>query len=325
MLDMKYWAWTEVDKKAPTEELKRKYGKLIARGLNGVFLGGGIDDREFEIVRASGLELHAWMWTLNRNDRWIREHHPEWYMVSRSGKSSLDHPPYVDYYRWLSPVIPGVQEFLKQKVDELATHPAVSGVHLDYIRYPDVILPPGLWKRYGLDQTKELPDYDFCYGEQSRGAFGKLTGRDPIEIDDPSSDQQWKRFRYDSVTYLVQQLAKVVRRHGKKITAAVFPTPRLARKICRQDWDRWPLDAACPMLYHGFYNETLNWIGECVKEDVGLVTYPIYAGLYLPDFHKPGELVKAIQICKANGASGISLFGTMEDRFWPPFVKATKS
>ena len=219
----KYYVWTGLNKKATADELKARYTSLKSHGITGVFLGGGIDDREFDAVKEAGLELHSWMWTTNRGDKWIMDNHPDWYMVSRTGKSCFDHPPYVDYYRWVSPLIPGVQDYLKDKVDELASHKAVDGVHLDYVRYPDVILPRALWAKYGLDQTTELPDYDFDYGKHARDAFKAETGRDPMEIKDPANDQEWLHFRYDSVTLLVIQLAEVAWKRKKKITAAVFP------------------------------------------------------------------------------------------------------
>ena len=46
---------------------------------------------------------------------------------------------------------------------------AVDGVHLDYVRHCDVILPRGLWERYDLVQDIEHPEFDFCYcGGSSR-------------------------------------------------------------------------------------------------------------------------------------------------------------
>lgn len=318
---MKYWVWTDIDGAATDAARKAKYQSLKSHGIDGVFLGGGVNDREFAIVKECGLELHTWMWTTNRGDNWVRENHPDWYQVSRSGKSCFDKPPYVDYYRWLSPVIPGVQSYLEDKVAELARHEAVSGVHLDYVRYPDVILPRGLWAHYGLDQTEELPDYDFCYSEHTRAAFKRHCGRDPLEIADPSHDTEWLHFRYDSVTNLVRKLAKVAHGHGKKITAAVFPTPRLARKICRQDWDKWPLDAACPMIYHGFYLEPVEWIGDMVLENIQTSRIPILAGLYMPDFHSPAEFAKGLKLIRAKGGSGVSLFGGVGDAYWQEFEK----
>ena len=318
----KYWAWVGIDNNASTAELVAKYKKYHDHGIGAIFLEGGIDEREFDVIKQAGLELHSWMWTTNRRDTWIRENHPDWYQVSRTGKSCFDKPPYVDYYRWVSPVIPGVQSYLKEKADELASHPATSGVHLDYVRYPDVILPKALWKHYNLDQTEELPDYDFCYGEHTRKAFKDLTGRDPLEIKDPAHDQEWLHFRYDSVTHLVKQLATVVHARNKTITAAVFPTPSMARKICRQDWDKWPLDGVCPMTYNSFYDAGIDWIGDCMLENIQAVQFPVYAGLYMPDMHDPSDFKKAIDLVHRKGGSGISLFGGVSDAHWKVFQEA---
>lgn len=318
----KYFVWTDVDSKATDAALKAKYRKLKGHGLTGVFLGGAPDDREYAIVKEAGLELHTWMWTTNRGDEWIMKNHPDWYQVSRSGKSCFDKPPYVSYYRWISPVIPGVQSYLKDRVAELAARPTVDGVHLDYVRYPDVILPRGLWAKYGLDQSEELSDYDFCYSPHTRKAFKAATGRDPLEIENPASDQEWLHFRYDSVTKLVQMLAKVAHGHGKLITAAVFPTPRLARTICRQAWEQWPLDAACPMIYNSFYLEPVDWIGEMVLENVHAAAFPIYAGVYMPDLGKVEDFKKAIALAHKRGAAGLSFFGGLSDEHWAAFEAA---
>lgn len=317
----KYWAWTEIDRNATASELKAKYAKYHSHGIDAILLGGGIDEREFDIVKGAGLELHCWMWTTNRGDSWIREHHPDWYQVSRTGKSCFDQPPYVNYYRWVSPVIAGVRQYIKEQADQLASHAAVSGVHLDYVRYPDVILPRGLWKKYNLDQTEELPDYDFCYSEHTRSAFKAFCGRDPLEIKDPAHDQQWLHFRYDSVTKLVKELAADVKRRGKTLSAAVFPTPSLARTICRQDWDKWPLDAVCPMTYSSFYEAGVEWIGDCMLENIHAVTFPVFAGLYMPDMTDADTFRKAIEVVHHNGGSGVSLFGGVSDPYWEVFAE----
>jgi hypothetical protein len=319
----KYWAWVSIDKSASSGDLRTKFAKYKKHGIDAILLEGGIDEREFEIIKEAGLELHSWMWTTNRRDQWIHDNHPEWYQVSRSGKSCFDQPPYVPYYKWVSPANPEVQRYLVEKADELASHPAIAGVHLDYVRYPDVILPKGLWKKYGLDQSEELPDYDFCYSEGTRQAFKELFGRDPLEIKDPAHDQEWLHFRYDSVTRVVKQLADVVKARHKLLTAAVFPTPSMARKICRQDWDKWPLDAVLPMTYSSFYEERVDWIGKCMLENIHAVTFPVYAGLYMPDLQRPEDFQNAIEVTHKNGGSGTSLFGNVSDECWRVFEETT--
>lgn len=321
MSPRKYWIWTGPSKSASTSALKEKYTKLAGNGITGVFLEHGVYEPECEAIKAAGLEMHSWMWTTNRGDQWIRDNHPEWFQVSRSGKSCFDHPPYVDYYRWVSPTIPAVVEYLAEKVHELASNPLVDGVHLDYVRYPDVILPKALWKKYGLDQTEELADYDFDYSPACRKAYKDLYGEDPLEMKDPAHNQTWLHFRYDSVTKLVNRLVETSHNAKKPVTAAVFPTPSQARKICRQDWDKWPLDAVCPMIYNSFYDQGIDWIGDCMRENIGAVKIPIYAGLYLPDF-KPGELEMAVKVALRRGASGVSLFGGLSEEQWKEFAKA---
>lgn len=318
----KVFVWTgAVDAKKSTAEVEAHYKELRSKGVDGVFLSG-LTPRDIDAIRVAGMEAHIWMWTTNRGDAWIRENHPDWYMVSRSGKSCFDKPPYVDYYRWVSPVIPGVRTFLEEKVDQIASHEGVSGVHLDYVRYPDVILPKALWKTYGLDQTEELPDYDFCYSTHTREAFKKVSGRDPMEIADPAHDAEWLHFRYDSITQLVEALVKVAHARSKPCSAAVFPTPRMARTICRQAWDRWPLDFVAPMIYHSFYDEGISWVGDCVLENVHAVPIPVLAGLYMPAFDSAEGFTEALRLVRKRGGAGVSLFGGVGDAYWKALEQA---
>jgi len=202
-----------------------------------------------------------------------------------------------------------VREYLRGVVDELAAHPGVAGVHLDYIRHPDVILPVALWPKYNLVQDREYPEFDFCYCEVCRARFRAESGTDPFDLPDPTADQAWREFRWRSVTGVVSTLSQAVRARGKVITAAVFPTPAIARRLVRQAWEQWPLDAVFPMIYHGFYNEPVEWVGEAAREGVRALPpdEPLHAGLYLPDLSPP-DLARAVGLARQAGASGVSLF-----------------
>lgn len=54
-------------------------------------------------------------------------------------------------------------------------------------------------------------------------------------------------------TLLIAQLKQL--KSMVKVTAAVFPTPEVARRNVRQDWVNWNLTGVFPMVYHGFYKE----------------------------------------------------------------------
>lgn len=217
----------------------------------------------------------------------------------------------MQYYRWLCPSRPEVQDYLTSTVNDILTKDYVDGIHLDYVRYCDVILPVNLWDKYKIEQTKELPEYDFCYCEVCQAKFKEQYGKDIKAIQYPEASLSWRLFRYGNIIRVVNAVSAVAHQHKKTITAAVFPTPEVARRNVRQDWTNFKLDGVCPMIYHGFYKESVSWIGDAVAEGIHVLNgkFPLYAGLYLSDFNNDEEVRSGIQYALKNGASGVSFFG----------------
>lgn len=308
-----FWLWARPNDSESESTLKKRYQSYREAGVRGIFFEN-YSKKHFQIAKEYGLETHRWMWTMNRGEKELLEKHPEYYAVSRSGKSCATHPPYVGYYRFLCPSHPDVPKYLEEKAREQLEKEDVDGLHLDYIRYPDVVLPINLWENYQLDQSTELADYDFCYSKFSKDAFLKETGIDIDKVERQDQNLSWRSFRYRQITKVVNQICLAAKDYKKPVTAAVFPTPDLARRIVRQDWPNWNLSAVFPMIYHGFYKEPIHWIGTAVSEGVTALNnkYPLYAGLYLPDFKNLLELKESIILAKENGAAGISLFGETE-------------
>jgi uncharacterized lipoprotein YddW (UPF0748 family) len=305
----KNWTWTDGGEKLKPAEQKRRFKQFREAGINAVLFSSFNAD-VLACAKDHGLETHAWTWALCRGDKELLQKHPDWYDVNRLGESAADKPAYVNYYHFLCPSHPQVGDHLAKMVSDLGDTANLDGIHLDYIRYPDVILPVALWKKYNLVQNEELPQFDYCYCEVCRNAFKQQTGEDPLKLPDPPANAAWRQYRYDSVTKLVNHLVEVAHGKRKQITAAVFPTPALARKMVRQDWVHWNLDAVLPMVYHSFYNEQPEWIERAVREGVTALPKdrPLYAGLYLPDL-KGDDFDRAVTFAMAGGAEGVSLFG----------------
>ena len=320
----KHWVWENPNKNESDKVLQEKYKNFYKAGISGMFFEHD-SERHFRIAKKTGLETHRWMWTMNQGGT-LLEDHPEYYAISRNGDSCANKPPYVNYYRWLCPSKPEVLEYLENQVKSIVAKDYVDGVHLDYIRYCDVILPVSLWGKYDIEQTTELPEYDFCYCETCREKYKAKTGVDPLDLEFPDQSPSWRKFRYDRVNNVVNRLAEIVHENKKPITAAVFPTPEIARRIVRQDWTNWNLDGVCPMIYHGFYNEQVSWIGDAVEEGVHFLNgkFPLYAGLFLPDFKSQQELEQGIKTAMANGAAGISLFGNVDENVLSTLKKIQK-
>lgn len=307
-----HWIWIRPNAGDSEAEIQTRYIAYKDAGVKGIFFEAD-SERHFRLAKKHKLEAHRWMWIMNRGEKELLSSHPEWYAVSRTGKSCATEPPYVGYYRWLCPSRDEVLMYLEKQVRESLDKEYVDGIHLDYIRYCDVILPVNLWDKYKIVQDRELPEYDFCYCAVCRNKFKKEKGVDPMDIQYPDQSLSWRKFRYDAISRVVNHLSSVAKSKRKPITAAVFPTPEVAKRIVRQDWTNWKLDAICPMIYHGFYKEDVQWIGDAVAEGVNSLQgkFPLYAGLYLPDFNSNDEIKTGFAVAKANGAAGISLFGNV--------------
>lgn len=337
----KNWVWITTDDERPDEEWKKEFATIRAAGINAVlpeiyngsfaFYGSAhlpVKSRWLEriipLAHAEGLEVHAWMWTMPCNIDQIVTGHPDWYSVNRKGESASDKPAYVPYYKFLCPSHPEVRQFVQTTVRELSEIGGLDGVHLDYVRYPDVILAEGLQPKYHIAQDREYPEYDYCYCDVCKADFKKETGIDLSSLLDPTSSKEWRQFRYDRITRLVNDdLIPVILKGGKAATAAVFPN----WQNVRQEWSRWNLDAALPMLYHGFYNKDIAWIGEMTAEEIKALhkPIPVYSGLFVPQL-KPDSLAEAVTVALGSGAGGVSLFALqmMTGEHWEQFEKAFK-
>jgi hypothetical protein len=334
------YAWMSGPGQSTDAEVSDYFAELKERGIKGLMYNGGQDPATYKriggIAKAAGLEFHTWIPTMvQRENPALKE---EWYAVNGLGESAFDKPAYVDYYKFLCPSREEVYQFLENMYGKIADLPKVDGIHLDYIRFPDVILAEGLWEKYGLVMDREYPQYDYCYCDVCTSGFKEKTGIDIKAVEDPSTVEEWKQYRYDLITNIVNRLAEMVHGKNKEITAAVFPGPNsIAKKIVRQEWDKWNLDSFYPMNYNDFYLKGTPWIGEVCREAVETIDdrVPVYSGLFIcpdpeakaaepdPENHGliPEELEAAISESIKNGAAGICLFTPtrMTDKHWEVF------
>ncbi|MEM9324719.1 MAG: hypothetical protein AAGA85_03650 [Bacteroidota bacterium] len=337
------YAWLGGPGDATDAELKTQFGGLKSKGIDVLMYNGGQDPATYsrvgKLAKAAGLGFHTWIPTMVQAPKEGID--SSWYALNGLGESALDKPAYVDYYKFLCPCKPGVYNWLERMYTAVAEVPEVDAIHLDYIRFPDVILARGLWDKYGLVMDREYPQYDYSYSEECVQGFMEKTGIDITAVEDPSQVEEWKQYRYDLITSIVNRLTEAVHAKGKKINAAVFPGPNsVAKKIVRQEWNQWNLDAFFPMNYNDFYLEGTGWIGDVTNEAVATLDgkAPVISGLFIcpdpakkreepdPENHGllPEELGEAIRQSMVNGAHGVCLFtpNRMTDAHWVEFEKA---
>jgi uncharacterized lipoprotein YddW (UPF0748 family) len=332
---LKNWSWITIDTKRSRDQWARLFAQMRDSGISAV-LPEIYDGRNayfastrlpvktdllgaiLPLAKGAGLEVHAWMWSMPCMVPEIMQKHPDWYNVNAKGESTVNKPAYVDYYKFLDPGRPEVREWVQGTVKELAAIPELTGVHLDYVRHPDAILPKGLWSKYNIVQDKVYPAYDYGYTEYERNRFKQQYGVDPIKLPDPNANADWLKFRCDMVVDLVDDyLVPAAHAKGKQITAAVFPGPSMARQMVRQDWGRFHLDGFLPMLYNNFYEAGPEWVRDQTREGASMVSKPVYSGLFVHGMDD-AAFTATVNAALEGGASGVSIFSAdaMDEDKW---------
>jgi uncharacterized lipoprotein YddW (UPF0748 family) len=215
-------------------------------------------------AHARGLRVHAWVNVLslsaNREAPILAGLGRDAAIVDQKGRSVLDYPdldlpqPDREWLRmgtpavWLDPAVPGVAERLAATFAELVRgYPALDGLHLDYVRYPDVLpFSPGTQFGVGLG---------FGFGEPARARFQAEAGLSAPFGSSLENAVRFDDWRREKLSALVAGIAAAARaeRPGLRVSAAVIPERERAYRVDLQNWLGWldagHLDFAVPMLY----------------------------------------------------------------------------
>jgi uncharacterized lipoprotein YddW (UPF0748 family) len=272
-------------------------------------------------AHAAGLRVHAWVNVLslsgNTNAPLLAALGRDAVLVDRAGRSILDYPgldvppPDRTYYRmgtpavWLDPAAPGLAERLAATFSELLIrYPELDGLHLDYLRYPDVLpFVPG--SRFGVG-------LDFGYGAASRERFRKETGLEAPLGGSLANANRWDAWRRDQVRALLATLrGAALAVHARvQLSAAVWTYADRAYLALGQDWRGWLaadlIDFAVPMAYT-LDDELLRYMAEAFAAvPAGERTW-LGLGVWL-FAQNPAHALEQIRIARAAGAGGDALF-----------------
>jgi uncharacterized lipoprotein YddW (UPF0748 family) len=291
------------------------FRRLQDVGIDGILLAASIEQYKEVLPLAEGFdfEIHAWKWILNRPKKTLIENFPSWYMVNKKGTSMVNDTMNVPHYKFLCPAIPEVQSFILSEIDEVLALPGIDGICMDYLRFPDVILPEKLQEKYGFIQNREYSFWDYGYHPAMIAKFKEEHDYDPSQNADPSQDLKWKQFRYDQITELANKIADKAHKANKLVSATPYASPQLAIKHVRQEFTKWNLDYVFPMSFSGFYEaDGPNWIASNTKETLASFEKQktkVIPGLFAPS-HKKGNLSlpQAMHVVEDAGADGVAIF-----------------
>lgn len=266
-------------------------------------------------AHARGLELHAYAnvfpaWRTQayppRGSGQLWWEHPDWFMADAAGRRMIPRdrsvdPNVGDWYSFLSPGVPEVQEYLAAVFGELARKYEVDGIHYDYVRYPHEIQEVDDAYRSRADSLG-----NWSYDAVSLARFSQETGIATPDLD-PAA---WTEWRAAQVTATVRKIHAAVTAHrpGVVISASVMPDPADARATKYQDYVAWLregiLDAAITMNYTGDV--------DAFRERSAMLLAPrpaagvIAQGLILR--HGAEVATRQLDVADEQGADGYAIF-----------------
>ena len=202
---------------------------------------------------------------------------------------------------WLCPSHPENLKLEQEAFVELARK-GPTGIHFDYIRYPDM---------------------EHCFCDGCRERFEKRIGRTvqnwPKDVrSDKSLVAEWAAFRCANITALVKTVSERVRREfpNVQVSAAVFHNPEVNPREIGQDWANWCkagyLDFVCPMNYYGGSDLAFKGLVNVQVETLKGATTKIRPGLGLSCWKDLSQdavtMARQIMIVREAGLDGFSVF-----------------
>lgn len=280
-------------------------------------------------AKKRGVRVHAWMNMLRitgeRQTPVLQVLGDNVLLVDNYGNSIIDYAsdgnaPGVNKVRfklgtpgvWLDPSFEPLRHYLVETIrDLLAAYPELDGVHLDMIRYPEVMIVSS-----GA-RANDRPE--FGYSEESIERFFALAG---MQINQDISgirsrlisNVAWKSWKRSQVSLLVSEIKQLMLdiNPSLELSAAVVGSHQRAYSDMYQDWNEWIkngiVDSVIPMSYstdHSrVYKETKQAVSFVRNKESRVL---VGLGAWLMS-KSPEKLNKQGRIALASGADGVVLF-----------------
>jgi uncharacterized lipoprotein YddW (UPF0748 family) len=161
---------------------------------------------------------------------------------------------------------PRVDEYMLNVVNEIINrYSLISGVHLDYIRYPSPVpfIPGSRFKNFGLT---------YGFGAKSLERFREKTGLNPVEaLNNEAEYLSWDNWRRQQVTDLVKRISSLVKVKSADflVSCAVIPLTERAYSNAFQDWSRWLEEGIVDFVVLMNYTKDSQFAKEVVKSALG--------------------------------------------------------
>ena len=199
-------------------------------------------------AKDTGLKVHAWINLLsvaqNKNACVLKKFGEEILAIDQYGRTSMPEgkKDELDKYYirenqlFLEAGDKRVREYLTAIAEEIITkYPHLSGLHLDYVRYPAVVpfVPGSRFTSHGIS---------YGYTKSNIAGFKDDTGLDVKTMEHSRENfKRWDEWRREQVTDLVRNISKQTRAISPslEISGTIVPSIERTYLTTLQDWTEW--------------------------------------------------------------------------------------
>ena len=245
-----------------------------------------------EAAHKHGIEVHAW------KVNWVLSGAPKSRRAAFRKEGRLQKSLTGKEVAWLCPSDPRNQKLELDAMLEVVRKYDVSGVHFDYIRYPN---------------------RKSCYCDHCRARFEKAIGRKvenwPQDAFQGPLKDAWTDWRCEQITRLVRKVSEEAHKLKPriKVSAAVIKDFPACRESVGQDWVAWVragyLDFVCPMDYTNSDEDFRQLVASQVAHVNGHI--PLYPGIGVSSSKSklsPERVIGQIKITRECRADGFVIF-----------------
>ncbi|TKB09924.1 hypothetical protein [Desulforhopalus sp. IMCC35007] len=294
---------------------------LKKSGVNAVFVRSESNDIEYFATQQFKVYL-----TLN-----VFGGREPWKAFPDSNPVTADGTQLSGSYGGVCPTHPQWREnrlhLLKQWLTDFGGDNGISGIWLDYIRYP------GRWEH----EEPFLADTCYCprclslFQEETRVKIPEgLSVEKTAEWIHQNAALQWMEWKKTQIVSFAMEARKLVDRHanGQQLLLGAFLVPwkksehdgAISFQLAQDAELLAPyIDVLSPMVYHKMVGKPVSWIGEITRYYRGLVDVPIWPIIQAEDLREI-EFSRAISEVTQANADGLLVYSHryMTDDLWPP-------
>lgn len=258
------------------------------------------------IGHENGIEVHAWVENFfveirefkNIANPALSSHFEGRWLMDRKGRNTYFYSVSSTNFVFLNPYDAEARSFLLDFYREIVTKYDVDGIHLDYIRFPEL--------NYGSD--------DFGYNEDIVSAWQKQqnTDVDPATLHSGELYNSWVLFRQEIINSFVKEVSEML--HETKpsvwLSAAVYPRVSVIKSQIFQDCQNWVDNGYVDELFSMSYGASNSYVSENAAMFAGMSGDDCFYSTGISAF---GETVTenfALQMTEvfSAGADGVAIF-----------------